>query len=167
MKKGRGLEWHKEKSGFRNTETRWGGRGKRDAESRRKLRAVHLFKKMLLMEKWSKSWPCSYWFFSLLLIPPSFTFPFWRHMGHNPSVYACQVSGHVLGYDTVRIFWTEELITLIYITQTFTFSVTNMSPRLFPSPDAHHINLAISTCFHPFFVTNDGYLNPFHTNMGG
>lgn len=53
-------------------------------------------------------------------------------------------------YDKVRIFSTEDVYnTDVYYTN-FQFSLTNMSPRLVPSPDTRYINLATSTCFHPF-----------------
>lgn len=61
---------------------------------------------------------------------------------HQP-MYICQISSHVQVYDMVRTFWTEELITMTYITPTSMVLVSSISPRLVPSPGAHYNNLAI------------------------
>lgn len=145
MKKGRRLVWRREKQWLQQ---HWNKEGREMEERCREQKEIEnsTVTKKLLMEKRSESWSCSYWVFSLLLISPSFTFPFWWQTGHNPSTYAYQVSGHVRGCD--RTFWTEQLVTLTYITPTFTFSVINMC--LVPYPDACCINLVTSTCFHHF-----------------
>lgn len=113
-KKGRGLEWHKKKHGCWNTEIRQGGRERRGAESRRKLKVWVVLKNVTYGKKRSKSWSCSYCFFPLLICH-SFIFTFWRQMECSTSVWAYQVSGRMHGHDLVRTFWPEELITLTYI----------------------------------------------------